>query len=45
MNPGITSTGLFWTMAVPEDSVEVDFEKGALNSESSTPRSRTTAIF
>jgi len=28
MNPGITLTGLFWTMAVPEDSVEVDFEKG-----------------
>ena len=28
MNPGITSTGLFWTMAVPEDSVEVNFEKG-----------------
>jgi hypothetical protein len=28
MNPGITSTGLFWTMAVPEDSVDVDFEKG-----------------
>ena len=28
MNPGIASTGLFWTMAVPEHSVEVDFEKG-----------------
>jgi hypothetical protein len=27
MNPGITLTGLFWTMAVPEDSVEVDFGK------------------
>jgi hypothetical protein len=28
MNPGITSTGLFWTIAVPRDSVEVDFERG-----------------
>ena len=28
MNPGITLTGLFWTMAVPEKSVEVDFGKG-----------------
>lgn len=28
MNPGITSTGLFWTMDVPDDSVEVNFEKG-----------------
>ena len=28
MNPGITLTGLFWTMAVPKDSVEVDFGKG-----------------
>jgi hypothetical protein len=28
MNPGIASTGLFWTMAVPEGSVDVDFEKG-----------------
>ena len=28
MNPGISLTGLFWTMAVPEDSVEVDFGKG-----------------
>jgi hypothetical protein len=28
MNPGITLTGLFWTMAVPEHSVEVDFGKG-----------------
>ena len=28
MNPGITSTGLFWTMAVPEDNVEVNFGKG-----------------
>jgi len=28
MNPGITLTGLFWTMAVPENSVDVDFGKG-----------------
>ena len=28
MNPGITTTGLFWTMGVDEDSVEVDFGKG-----------------
>jgi hypothetical protein len=28
MNPGITSTGLFWTMAIPENSVEVNFGKG-----------------
>src|SRR5712672_1683846 len=28
MNPGISLTGLFWTMAVPEDSVEVDFDEG-----------------
>jgi hypothetical protein len=28
MNPGITLTGLFWTMAVSENSVEVDFGKG-----------------
>ena len=28
MNPGITLTGLFWTMAIPENSVEVDFGKG-----------------
>ena len=28
MNPGITSTGLFWTMAVRENNVEVDFGKG-----------------
>jgi len=28
MNPGISLTGLFWTMALPEDSVEVDFGTG-----------------
>jgi hypothetical protein len=28
MNPGITLTGLFWTMAIPENSVDVDFGKG-----------------
>jgi hypothetical protein len=28
MNPGIALTGLFWTMAIPEKSVEVDFETG-----------------
>ena len=28
MNPGIALTGLFWTMAVPEKSVEVDFGTG-----------------
>ena len=28
MNPGITTTGLFWTMEVPGDSVEVNFGKG-----------------
>jgi len=28
MNPGITLTGLFWRMAVPENSVDVDFGKG-----------------
>jgi len=28
MNPGITLTGLFWTMVVPEDSIEVNFGKG-----------------
>ena len=29
MNPGITSTGLFWTMAIPEGSVEVNFGNGS----------------
>jgi len=28
MNPGISLTGLFWTMALPEESVEVDLGKG-----------------
>jgi hypothetical protein len=28
MNPGIATTGLFWTMAVPDNSVEVNFGKG-----------------
>jgi len=28
MNPGIALTGLFWTMAVSENSVDVDFGKG-----------------
>ena len=28
MNPGISSTGLFWTMALPEESLEVDFGNG-----------------
>jgi hypothetical protein len=28
MNPGITLTGLFWTIAIPESSVEVDFGQG-----------------
>ena len=26
MNPGISLTGLFWTMALPEESLEVDFD-------------------
>lgn len=25
-DPGITSSGLFWTIAVPDDAVEADFE-------------------
>jgi hypothetical protein len=28
MNPGIALNGLFWTMAIPEKSVEVDFGSG-----------------
>jgi hypothetical protein len=27
-NPGIRESGLFWTVAVPEDALEVDFEEG-----------------
>jgi hypothetical protein len=28
MNPGIAPSGLFWTAALPEDAVDVDFEDG-----------------
>ena len=43
MNPGITLTGLFWTTAVPENSVEVDFGKGRaeLRVENDWQRQRT----
>jgi hypothetical protein len=27
-NPGIRKSGLFWTVPVPEDALEVDFEEG-----------------
>ena len=28
-NPGIAPSGLFWTMAIPPESVDVEFEDGA----------------
>jgi hypothetical protein len=28
MNPGIQSDGLFWTMPIPEQSIDVDLEDG-----------------
>ena len=28
LNPGIRPDGLFWTIAVPEDSIEINFEQG-----------------
>lgn len=28
LNPGIKPDGLFWTIAMPEDSIEVNFGKG-----------------
>ena len=33
MNPGITPDGLFWTMAIPQDSVEVELREGRASME------------
>lgn len=38
MNPGIAPSGLFWTTALPEDAVDVDFDDGTAEMQASNVR-------